>query len=850
VLAIDDLQWGDLDSTSLLLDLLRPPDPPAMLLILSFRSEEAEASHAVRQLIAGCRAPGAGLVDVREVEVGALEQGEATDLARSRLGEDGAGGTAALAGAIARESSGDPFLIDQLVRFIHAGGEAERPPSDRTSSDPSRSRPPSDQIEEGWSRRPSGEPRWGSGRPRWGPEGEGGAGRARRSSVADVRFEEVMRMRLGQLGPEARRVLELVAVAGRPLAQRTAARAAEIERDEQAVLVVLRAGSLIRTSGSPEEGRVECYHDRIREAVAASLSEEAQRERHLSLAEALEASDHPDPEALAQHFLVGGQNERGAEYAIEAGEKAAKALAFERAAVFYRLAIESLSREEVLRRRLRVALGDALANAGRGGDAASEYLGAAEGAPAAEALELRRRAAEQLLRCGHLDDGLRALETVLGAVDMHLAPTPRRALWSLISRRLRARLRGLRFVERDPSQVSAERLTRVDICWSVAAGLGLTDTIRGADFQTRHLLLALAAGEPYRISRALAMEAAYSSIGGQPSWRRTEKLLAMAREIANRIDEPHGRGIAAFAEALANYQAGRWRKGFEGFEEAAQVLREQCTGVTFEISSALRFGVDALFNLGELREMCRRVPQYLREAERRGDMYGGTDMRTGLPNAAWLVVDQPDVARAECQRGRECWSQHDFYLQHYYDVLAQAHIDLYLGDGAAAHARVTDVWPKLERSMLLRIQAIRAEALFLRGRTALAAAVVAEGSERSHLIGEAEAARRRLDRQHMPGAHALSNLIGAGAADLTGHPDRALTLLALAESRFQTADMALCAAAARRARGHLLGTPAGARLMQDAERWMASQTIANPPAITRLILGTLTGTRSLARSAG
>ncbi|HLU64753.1 MAG TPA: hypothetical protein VKZ63_00670, partial [Kofleriaceae bacterium] len=244
----------------------------------------------------------------------------------------------------------------------------------------------------------------------------------------------------------------------------------------------------------------------------------------------------------------------------------------------------------------------------------------------------------------------------------------------------------------------------------------------------------------------------------------------------------------------------------------------------------------ALFNLGELREMCRRVPQYLREAERRGDLYGGADMRTGLPNAAWLVADQPEVAREECARGRECWSQLDFYLQHYYELLAQAHIDLYVGDGAAAHARVADGWPKLERSMLLRIQAIRAEALYLRGRTALAAAAAADGGERSRLLAEAEAARRRLDRQPMPGAHALSNLIGAGAARASGDDERAAALLAQAESRFQTAEMALCAAAARRSRGQLLGGAAGERLVADAERWMASQTIRNPAAMTRLIL--------------
>jgi serine/threonine protein kinase/tetratricopeptide (TPR) repeat protein len=775
VLAIDDLQWGDLDSTSILVDLLRPPDPPSLMLLLSYRSEEAQASQAVVQLIEGCRTPGAAEVDVREIEVGALAPDEARQLALLLLG-DVADSERPLAGAIARESRGDPFLIDQLVRFIDAGGRAK---------------------------------------------------------VEEVRFEDVMRMRLEQLGPAARRVLEMVSVAGRPLAQRTAARAAGIERDEQAVVAVLRAGSLVRTSGAPEAGRIEAYHDRIREVVVSTLSDEEQRVRHLALAEALVAAEHADPEALALHFLVGGQAERGAEYAVEAGEKAAKALAFERAAVFFRLAIEALSADEVSRRRLRVSLGDALANAGRGAEAAAEYLGAAGGAAAAEALELRRRAAEQLLRCGHLDDGLRALETVLGAVGMRLAATPRRAMWSLLRRRMRARMRGLRFTERDPSQVSAERLTRVDICWSVAAGIGLTDPIRGADFQTRHLLFALSAGEPYRISRALAMEAAYSSIGGQATWPRTEKLIAMAREIANRIDEPHARGLAAFAEALAQYQAGRWQLGLRGFEETAQVLREHCTGVVFEIASAQRFALDALFNLGHLGELCRRVPQYLREAERRGDMYGATDMRTGLPNAAWLIADDPAAARAECARGRECWSQLDFYLQHYYELLAQTHIDLYVGDGAAAYQRMAEGWPKLESSMLLRIQVIRAEALFLRGRAVLARASAGQQLVRDEL----DMVHQRLDRQHMPGAHALSNLLAAGAARLSGDDETAVKLLAQAESRFQTAEMALCSAAARRRRGEITGGSAGARLVADSDRWMSSQTVRNPAAMTRLVLG-------------
>jgi eukaryotic-like serine/threonine-protein kinase len=776
VLSIDDIQWGDLDSTVLLVDLLRPPDPPALMLVLAYRSEEAEASDVVRHLVAGLRAHGPVAADVREVEVGALGPDEARELAQARLVGDGTDGDV-VAEAIARESGGDPFLIDQLVRFLHAG-------------DPQ----------------------------------------------AEVRFGDVMRVQLGQLGPEARRVLELLAVAGHPLPQRVVARAAGLAREEQ-VMAVLRAGSLIRTSGAPELGRIETYHDRIRAAVAETLGEAQQRSCHLALADALESSERPDPEALAVHLLGGGAIERGTEYALEAADKASAALAFERAAVFYRLAIDALPPEEVRQRRLRVALGQALVDAGRGVDAAGEFLAAAEEATPSDGLELRRRAAEQLLRSGHVDAGLRALDAVLKVAGLKLAPTRRRAMWSFLRRRLLVRLRGLRYRERDASQISPERLTRVDICWSVADGIGMTDPIRGLDFQTRHLLLALAAGEPRRISRALAVEGFYSSLGGWANRRRTEKLIARAREIADRIDEPRARGLVAIARGMADYQTGRWRSALAGFEEAANVLRGNCTGVTFEISTARRFAVSALFRLGSLGELSRLVPQYLSEAERRGDLYGASGMRIGLPNAAWLVMDQPGRARLECERGAECVSRMlDFSREHYFELLAQTHIDLYMGDGEAAHRRMEERWTRLEKSMLLRIQVERAYALFLRGRTALAgAAALPAGPARARLLHTVERTGKRLARRHVTGSRAKAALLAAGAARLRGQVTAAVHLFAEAESGFQAAEMGLAAAAARYRRGELLGGTAGARLIADSERWMRDETVQDPAAMTRLV---------------
>jgi hypothetical protein len=87
-------------------------------------------------------------------------------------------------------------------------------------------------------------------------------------------------------------------------------------------------------------------------------------------------------------------------------------------------------------------------------------------------------------------------------------------LLSLLLKRIQLRLRGFNFTERKTSEIPEADLARIDICWAVAAGLGAVDLIRGSDFQSRHLLLALKAGEPFRISRGLAFEAAGSAWRG------------------------------------------------------------------------------------------------------------------------------------------------------------------------------------------------------------------------------------------------------------------------------------------------------------------------------------------------
>jgi tRNA A-37 threonylcarbamoyl transferase component Bud32 len=714
-------------------------------------------------LVATCRTNIAvpGLTDTRHVQLERLSTEEGRALVEMLQGDGSA--RAGNAQRIATEAEGHPLFIQELVRYAAtAPGEA----------------------------------------------------------LGAIRLDEVLWTRIGRLEPPTRALLEVCVLAGAPLAQRLVGDAAELPPSEHSDRVAqLREAHLVRTGGSRGSDTIEPYHDRIREAVAARLSADVRARHHLRLAAVLEVAGigDSDPRALVRHLEGGGQKDRAARHALRAARMSAEALAFDQAAELYTIALRLGEHEEVERRPLRIHLADALVNAGRSTEAAEVYLLAADGAELGTRLECQRRAAEQFLISGHIEQGLAALRAVLAEFNVKLPSTPARAVASVLWHRLRVRLRGLRWKARDEIEIPQRELTRLDIYRAVGIGLGVVDTVRGADMQCRGLLLALKIGERRRVGRSIAFEATYLGSQGRKSLARSRRLLALADEIAQATGDPYLVAWVRGSSDAVTYLNGGFIESATPLGAAADMFRDATTGANWEMSTLRVFRMYALRQIGEHIELRRSFDEYVRDAARRGDRYSETTIRRSC-NLIWLMEDAPEQAREDLDRTTWTPPEGGYHLQHWYELRARAEIDLYEGRAKEAMERSRPGLRALDRSLLTRIQIVRAETRWFRGKL-----LVATGA-----MGEVAGMIRKLEREKLPYAFVWAGLLRAAVAFARLAKGEAASILRDTARLADENHMCLAAAVAR----YRTGDP---ELVEQAEEWMKQQGIRNPARIADVV---------------
>ncbi len=768
VMVIDDFQWADADSFALLAELMQGPDAPRLLLVVTVRTKP----HG--KLPAAIAKATDSVEHATHLQLEKLPFADAAQLA-TELYRRVAGSELQDAPAVAEAAECHPLFIDELVRHM---------------------------VSE-------------------------------HGIAPDVdRLDDALWARICDIDAMARRLLEVIAIAGVPLDPSVAARAAELSSDEAAQwTALLRVANLIRASWQGEHEQLEPYNDRVREAVLRRIDDPARSEHHRRLAEALQVTGaaHEDPQSLIRHLVMADQSMQAASQADQAACRAMKAFAFQRAAELFRVALQLGEFDEGRTREIHLQLAEALSGAGHGAEAADVYQAAARGADAATRLECQCRAAEQLLVTGYIERGFDALSSVLGEIDVELPRTPRRALVSLLWNRLRLRVRGTRFRLRDASEVSPRELTKLDVLHTVAASASTVDNIVGADFQARSMLAALRLGEPKRIARAMSMGAMV--MGSQGALARADALASTAEQLAKDIGDPVMEAWAIAARGMSSHFIGEYDVATRLLHDAAARFGELAAG-TFELNVMRIFRLIDLRLLGRCRQLRSEYDEYLRDAQRRGDRYMETTLSRAL-NIVWLIEDDP--ARARQELANKAWTppKTGFHIQHWYKLRARGEMALYAGNAARTREQLATSMERLEKSMLLRVKMIRSDYRWLVGRLALFECAAGQPQAPRHALVAKQAGRLARDGSGL--GTLWCHLLRAGIAHQSGDDAAAAEILARSVDVAHEGGFLLYEAAARQRRGQLLGGSHGSDLIAEGHRIMAREQVKNPARMTAMI---------------
>ena len=155
------------------------------------------------------------------------------------------------------------------------------------------------------------------------------------------------------------------------------------------------------------------------------------------------------------------------------------------------------------------------------------------------------------------------------------------------------------------------------------------------------------------------------------------------------------------ARGLSLYMRGRFREALEALDSSLATVGQNRIQNSAAGGNVRLFAVFACFFTGRLREEARRAALLLREVENRGDFYTAVCLRSTVMVDICLAADDPDGARRHLREAMARWTKSGFNVQHWYAMLSETNIELYVGDGARALARLERDAPALKKSFLL-----------------------------------------------------------------------------------------------------------------------------------------------------
>ncbi len=498
VVILEDLQWASPTLLQILHYAARSLSEARVLLLGTYRPEDIlpgpnQAPHPLQEVLRRLSREQLH----REIRLRPLSPFDVEGLAQEALKAEAVSGE--LLDLLVREAEGNPFYLLEMLRFLQEQGFLEQ--------------------------------RGGAWQLARAP-GEG--------SIPPTILGLVMR-RVERLDAPSRELLDWAAVMGQRLDLRLLA-----ELTGSSLMAVMRQLHRIAQDHGlviADEEAFHFAHAKVQQALYEAMPPFMRREGHRLLGQALEAraqaGEAVDVYALARHFALAGDVQRGYRYSVMAADQAEAALAFEEAADHLRRALEMLEEMPELesppqRLHLTHRLGRLLLSIGRFEAALATLQGALD---LAKAWGERAIQADVSLDIGLVHGRLGEWEEMLrwGDESLRLAEAlqdPERMVRALIST-------GFYAFEGGDWASAAERLSRAE---ALAEENNLT--LLGARAAGNRAILENARGQ-----HTLALQRLQSSIA---TFRRLGMMADVARGLNNMGMVYYA--LADFAQARACYR--------------------------------------------------------------------------------------------------------------------------------------------------------------------------------------------------------------------------------------------------------------------------------------------------------
>lgn len=654
--------------------------------------------------------------------------------------------------------------------------------------------------------------------------------------VRPGRLEEMIWSRVQALERGDRILLELISLAGVAVKYETLASAADIDLPECRRRVSrLLVHNFARTTGGYENEGVEPYHDRIHEVIEERLDKETAKVHHQRLAQAMQFEEGIYDQALVVgHLEKAGERKEAGNLAERAACKAANILAFGQAVGLLRTAIRLGEHGQNERQKLLMDLGDALCAIGKGAEASKVYLEARQGVDTAARFDLWRRAAQQLILAGHLEQGFEEIRVLLSEIGEGFSRNRMRTLVSLLWKRALLKLRGIHWNEMHESDIEPKDLARIDVYQVVGENVTLIDYAIGSNYQVKSLLHALRLGATKRICSAFTVEATIvSSQGTEGSFRRAQKLLKQADAIAKKHSKSDLTTLVRGCEGIYSYWKGNLLKAIQLLLEAEKNFSVLGQGSTIYLNNTRFFLLHSYRMTGNFDEIMKRSEYYLRDAMRRGDKYMEANIRYQR-GQVWLIRDQPQEAAADLAKVN--WSPLEsvgYHMQHYHNTIARAELALYLGDISDKYETFEQSLRAMAKTLLLRVGVVRAGANWIKGRIFLALAEVSDERRANRLLRQVKRIARKLTTKNtgFRQSDVLGLLLLAAIADRKGKTQDAIEYLKTTITEADEKETPQLAATARIRLGQIIGSEEGTQFVADGEQWMQKNGVVNIPAM-------------------